>query len=216
MDTQEQRNQVQVQFQFRQSIGEFLCIHPRIDPVELMDRPSPLDVKQEAAIGAVVGLRKLGKDAPCDELVATFDAEPRIAAQAYRWAYHDALRKQLGRGKQPRLTVVRSSQLTGGDRYDPPGSPDGRTNRDPIDALRDPTQEEALTAVEDDHAGELQRLWDEGIEGLTVDQTRRVVRLMRHVQQMKVQGITRIPDDIRQQLSRLRKETGLPLSTALL
>lgn len=175
------------------SVGAFLCIHPRGAPVEDIDRPSPLDVKQQAALRAVIALRKLGKEVSDDAIVA-FDAEPKLVALAYRWAARDALKRHLGRGKDPRPAL----------------------ERDRNEVIPDRGQEEALAAVEDDAAAELQRLYDCGIEGLTLDQTRRVLALMRHIQELKDGGATQLPVALRQRLSRLRRETRLPLDITLL
>lgn len=82
--------------------------------------------------------------------------------------------------------------------------------------MSDPASERQLEAVEDDFPGELQRLWSHGIEGLTLEQTRRVLHLMRRVQLMKDQGQKRVPGNVRQQLSRFRRETGLALDVAQL
>jgi hypothetical protein len=150
------------------SIGAFLCHHPTAPPVEDVDRPSPLDVKQEAALRAVIALRKLGRET-ADDAVAAFDAEPKLVALTYRWAARDALKRQLD-----------------------------------------------LEAIETDAVGELRRLAEEGIPGLSRDQTRRVLTAMVHVQDLKEQGIVRLPAAIRQQLCRLRRETHLPLETRLL
>lgn len=88
-------------FPFERSIGAFLCDHPVLPPIEDVSRPDPRDIKQDAAIRTLVGLRKLGKDVG-DDPVAAFNADPGIAVRAYQWAHRDALRKQLGRGAQPR------------------------------------------------------------------------------------------------------------------
>jgi hypothetical protein len=82
--------------------------------------------------------------------------------------------------------------------------------------LVDPTQGADLEAIETDAVGELRRLAEEGIPGLSRDQTRRVLTAMVHVQDLKEQGIVRLPAAIRQQLCRLRRETHLPLETRLL
>lgn len=187
----------------KRTIGEFLCHHSSETPFENVDVPSSRDIRQDAALRAVLGLRKLGKSVSHDA-VAAFDAEPKIAAQAYRWARNDALRKHLGRGKQPRPGVQRRI----------PGD-DGATG-DIAERIADPAQRTTLEAVEDDYSGKLRRLWDTGIEGLTLSQSRQAIWLMWQIQRIKDRGAGRVPDKLRQQVSRLRRETGLSLNTKLL
>ena len=164
------------------SIAAFLCRHPTTPSIEDADRPSSRDVKQDTALRALVGLRKLGK-AVTDDAVATFDAEPKLVALFCRWAARDALKQQLGRGKQPRPRMA----------------------RDWNEAIPDPRQEASLEAIEDDYAGEVRRLHDEGIAGLSLEQTRRVLGLMRQIQAVKDHGTTRLPAALRQRLCRLRR-----------
>jgi hypothetical protein len=175
------------------SIGAFLCHHPTAPPFEDVDRPSPLDVKQEAALRAVIALRKLGKEI-ADDAVAAFDAEPKLVALTYRWATRDAHKRQLGRGREPRPQMARE--------WD--------------EAIHDPLQEASLEAIEDDFAGEVRRLHDAGIAGLSLEQTRRLLGLMRHIQEAKDHGTIRLPSALRQWLCRLRRETRLPLDITLL
>ena len=184
-------------FPRRRSVGAFLCVHSTTPPVEDIDRPSLLDIKQDAALGAWLSLRRLGKDTGPDP-VAAFDAEPRLAWLAYRWAYQEAQRRRRGYGQRPRPVFARLWLDTPRD--------------DPLD----PAQEATLDALVDDHAAEIMHLWHDGIPGLTRDQTRRVLRLMRLVQVLKAHGVARVPDPIRKRLWKLRRETGLPLDTSLL
>ena len=141
----------------------------------------------------MIALRKLGKEI-ADDAVAAFDAEPKLVALAYRWAACDALKQHLGHGQQPRPRMV----------------------RDRCELHQDPTQEADLEAVEQNISGELRRLGEEGIPDLSLEQTHRVIEVMRLVQELKERGETRPSPAIRQRLSRLRKETHLPLDTRLL
>jgi len=134
---------------FGRSIGDFLCTHGSGPPSEDIDRPALADIKQDAALRAVVGLRRLGKPVTADA-VASFDAEPRLVALTYRWTRHDALRRHLGRGSQGRPAMVREL----------------------VDDLQDLAQAEAIELVESDHAEELRRLSARGIDGLTLDRGR--------------------------------------------
>jgi hypothetical protein len=161
--------------------------------MENIDWPASLDVKQEAALRAFVGLRRLGKEVAAD-IVKSFNAEPKLTAVAYRWAYQDACRRHLGRGKQP--------------------CP--RLRRDWNEPIPDPMQEADLEAVEGNAASEINWLYDHGIEGLSIDQTRRVLRTMQRAQEAKERGAGRISASLRQQICRLRKETELPLNVSLL
>lgn len=193
-------------YPFERSIGAFLCDHPVLPPIEDVSRPDPRDIKQDAAIRALIGLRKLGKDIG-DDLMAAFNADPGIAIRAYQWAHRDALRKQFGRGLRSHAKLVRQSPIK---------SDNGPTNHEACALLPDLDSQLQFEAIEDDFLGELRWLWNHGIEGLTLEQTRRVLHLMRHVQLMKDQGQKRVPDNVRQQLSRLRRETGLALDIAQL
>jgi len=199
------------------SIGQFLCLPPTTPPYEDVDQLPFDDIRQDAALRAWLALVKLGKDIPGDP-VAAFDAEPYLAARAYRWAYNDALKHRLGRTPRPPRRP-----------RDPATTPSRATLARPLAAillsnlaahrlatLRDAAQEAALAAIEDDAPGEVDRLWQEGIPGLTLTQSRRVISLMSRIQQMKEEGTTHVPANLRQQLRVLRKRTGLSLSTDLL
>jgi hypothetical protein len=178
---------------YRQTIGELLCAHSSESRVEYADRPSPLDIRQDAALRAVVALRKLGKEADLDA-IACFDADPKLVATCYQWAKYDALKRQLGRGAGGRPTAT----------------------HDGLDTLHDPRQEAILDEIDADAAAEIRRLSEEGIPGLTLDQTHRVLTVMRQVQDLKASERTPLPAALRQTICRLRRETRLPLDTSLL
>lgn|GEM_PF-2526039 len=177
---------------YRRSIGEFLCIHPSEPPIENVDWPSSLDIKQDAALRAVIGLRRLGKRVTMDA-VASFDAEPKLVAMTYRWARQDAIRRQLGRAQTHPVTV-----------------------REMSETLVDASQEALCEEIESDFAGELRRLSEQGIDGLTRAQTVRVLMTMRQIQALKEAGTSPLPVALRKQVSRLRQETRLPLDVRLL
>lgn len=171
----------------RRSVGEFLCRHPSAPPFEDIDQLPILDIKQDAALRAILALRQLGKPVT-DDAVATFDAEPTLVLRAYRFAYLDALKTLRARGQHPRA----SAQFL-------------------LAAVPDPAQHAQLAALEDDHPTELRRLRHHGIPGLTRQQTRRVIHAMLAAQRAKDRG--GVPHALRQRLHRLRQETGLPLTT---
>jgi hypothetical protein len=176
---------------YPQTIGAFLCIHPSAPPVERVEFTSPADIKQEAALRAVVALRKHRK-AIAEDAVASFDAEPALVMMVYRWVRQDAIKRQLGRGATAHPTVVREVS----------------------DALPDPGQQAVLAEIE--AADELRCLAARGIPGLSRSQATRVLELMRQVQAIKEADAGPIPAVLRQQVARLRRETHLPLDTRLL
>jgi len=201
---------------FGRSIGQFLCHQPATPPHDDVDDLSLPDLKQDAALRALLALRALGKPIT-DDAVATFDAEPRLIALAYRWAYHDAVRKHLGRG-------TRRLVSTDPHRRQPPGrrplsldallAAAARADAEDIDPdPADLRQLNRLLFVEVDAATELFRLWTDGIDGLTLTQTQRLIGLLILVERLKRGGTNRVPDDIRQRLRLLRRRTGLPLTT---
>lgn len=175
------------------SIGDFLCVRGSGPPVENVDRPAPADVKQDAALRAVVGLRRLGKAVTADA-AASFDAEPGMVALAYRWARQDAVRRHFGRSAQTCLRPIYERDTD----------------------VSDDRQEDAIEAVETDHAAEVRRLLQQGIPGLSLHQTARVFAVMWEVQELKDRGVPSTPDALRKTVSRLRQETRLPLVTSLL
>jgi hypothetical protein len=175
-----------------EEIGVFLCNYPFFEPLESIDTPNEREIRQEAALRALVALRKLNLLVSNDP-IAAFNAEPRIAALCYRWARIDAVRAYLGRGKQQHAIKSRGG----------------------TELLADPEQEEMLSAVESDAAMEIRQYEEFGLPGLTLDQTSRVLAAMRQIQTTKVRRDA-IPGALRKQVSRLRAETGLPLDTRLL
>ena len=80
----------------------------------------------------------------------------------------------------------------------------------------DPAQQEELEALAADYAGEVARLRDEGIPGLTLDESCLVISQMQEAQRLKDAGARRLPSHLRQRIRRLRDRTGLPLRTDLL
>jgi hypothetical protein len=175
-----------------EEIGVFLCDYPLREPFEFVDMPNEREIRQDAALRALVALRKLNLLAS-DDPVTAFNAQPRIVALSYRWARIDAVRAHLGRGKQTRPVQLRELP----------------------ELLADSEQEVMLSAVESDATAEIRRYEEFGLPSLTLEQTRRVFTLMRQVQNIKAHQ-NPIPDALRKQLSRLRKETGLPLDVRLL
>lgn len=175
---------------YRRSIGEFLCVHPPGPPIENVDWPSSLDIRQDAALRALIALRKLGKEVSVDA-VASFDAEPKLVAMIYRWARQDALKRQAGRGASDRPTIVRELS----------------------EAIPDPRSEIAIDAADEWAASDL---CEQRIPGLTYAQSTRVLVTMREIQESKDAGISPIPAILRSRACRLRRETRLPLDTRLL
>jgi len=195
------------------SIGRFLCVHPTTPPYEDIDDLPLLDVKQDAALRALIALRELGKTVATDP-VAAFDAEPRIAELAYRWAYTDAIRKHLGRGTRPVGKIPTRPRRLSLDTLLAAWLSDALIATVPEPS--DPDQLDRLEAVEADPAADLCDLWNDGIPGLELKQIRRAIALMGAIQHLKDQGATGLPDPARQRLRRLRKATRLPLRVDLL
>ena len=180
----------------RRSLGALLCLHPAAPPFEDVDQPSLPDIRQEAALRLVIAFRRLGKEIGPDP-VAAFDAEPRLASLAYRWAYQDALRRHRGRGRS-----ARPARLG----WDDPALAD----------FADLVQEDALDRAESDPAADLRRLWREGALGLPRAPLRRAILLLLLSQHLKDRSAGPVPGLLRESLRRLRRQTGLPLDTSLL
>ena len=185
------------------SLGHFLCHHQPDPPLEDIDCLPLRDIKQDACLRAIVALRRAGKPVGPDP-VAAFDAEPRLVALAYRRAYQDALRHHLGRGRHETRRAARWRRLVSLDHG--------------LMEIADPRQQEALDRVLEEVAaiGQLMALWHTGYRRLTPAQMRRVLRLLRLAQRLKEEGTATVPNDLRLQLARLRRSTGLALSTRLL
>ena len=196
------------------TVGSVLCRTRLEPPVDDVDRLSLDDIRQEAALRLVQVFQREGKSFGQD-VARAFDDEAGLAMQAYQWAYRDALRRKLGRATsadamRPRPATVSLSRPSLGS-----GGSDG-IGLTLAEVLEDPGQHDQLAGIDRDSVGELHRLWDTGIEGLSIAQTRRVLTLMWQTQDLKERGVKRVPDVLRQQIHRLRRETGLPLQTALL
>ena len=186
----------------RQSLGHFLCVHPPGDPYEDIDRVSVADLKQDACLRALIALHRAGKPlGPTDDPVEAFDAEPKLVMRAYQFACRDALRLQLGRG------VIQGRRLARWQR---------RLSLDHgFEEVADPRQQEAFDAVIERVTAttRLLLLWNEGFGGLSTTRARRLLTLLRKVQRHKAEGMTVLPNDLNLRLHRLRRTTGLPLST---
>lgn len=181
-----------------QSIGEFLCHHPRDPSVEDIDRLPWQDIKQDACLRAIVALKRAGKPIGPDP-VAAFDAEPRLVMAAYQRARRDALRYHLGRGHDP--TGARWRRLVSLDHG--------------LLEVADPAQEEALDNVIRDTVASVRllTLWKWGWPGVSPKTMRRLIRVLRRIQRRKDEGLTVVPPRTRQQLTALRRLTELRIST---
>ena len=197
------------------SVGAFLCRHPTTPPYDNLDHVPLADVKQEAALNALVAFRRLGLPVT-DDAVASFDAQPRLAALAYRRALIDSIRRHRGRGtldpRAPRRRDLTAARLS----LDVLIARANRLGLDPTGLLFDTISQCDLEAVEDDSAAHLWRLWHEGIAGITVDQTRRAIALLLQAQRAKTPAGAPLSDAVRQRLRHLRRTTGLPLRIDLL
>lgn len=188
---------------YGRTIGEFLCTPQRDRTVDRADGLSLADIKQDAALRTLRALHTLNKPIPADG-IAAMNSEPALATHAFVLARHDALRKELGRGRTQRPRLVRSRFNLEGDALDRLGS------------VPDPSQSTALEAVEADAPHRLNALWSDGVPGVALDDVRRAIRVLQEIQMGKATGVERTPDRLRQQLHRLRRKTGLALDPRLL
>ncbi len=181
------------------SLGQYLCVHPPRVPYEDIDQVSADDLKQEACLRAIIALQRAGKPVGPDP-VAAFDAEPRLVQRAYNFAYRDALRLQLGRGRIAGRRLARWQRRLSLD--------------DEFAAMADPRQQEAIEAIVDVVTAEtrLAMLQGMGLPGISVKRTLRLIRLLRELQRLKTEGTEVVPNKLLLRLHRLRQATGLPIS----
>lgn len=124
-----------------------------------------------------------------------------IKQDAYRRAYQDALRHHLGRGRNPGRRAARWQRLVSLE-----------------NGLRDiaaPRQQEAFDRVPHQVAAVacLAASWSTGLPGVSLGRTRRLLRALRLAQRLKADGTLVVPPHLRERISRLRRTTGLPLTT---
>lgn len=182
------------------SLGSFLCHQPATPPLEDTDRLPLRDIKQDACLRALVALHRAGKPTGPDP-VAAFDAEPRLVRAAYSRAYRDALRHHLGRGTSTDRRAARWRRLVSLDHL--------------LTEIADPRQGDALDDVVRIVTATARLLaYDrDGLPNASPALTRRLVRLLRHVQRLKDEGTTVVPGPLREQLRLLRRDIDLPIST---
>jgi hypothetical protein len=184
------------------SLGHYLCVHPSGAPYEDIDTISLPDLKQDACLRALIALHRAGKPlTPTDDPITAFDADEGLVRRAYTFALRDALRQQLGRG------VIRGRRLARWQR---------RLSLDHgFEEVADPAQQEALDIIVEQVTAttRLLLLWNEGFGGLSTTRARKLLRLLRQLQRRKAEGSTVVSNDLRLRLKRLRRGTGLPLST---
>ena len=197
------------------SIGAFLCLHPTTPPHENLDHVPLADVKQDAALNALIAFRRLGLPVT-DDPIASFDAEPGLATLAYKRALIDAIRRHRGRGtldpRAPRRRDLAAARLS----LDVLVARANRSGLDPTGLLFDTVAQHDLETVEDDAVALLWRLWHEGIDGIPLPQTRRVLLILLQIHRLKTQSPAPLSGAVRLRLHRLRQSTGLPLHTDLL
>ncbi|MBA2278215.1 MAG: hypothetical protein H0W06_10680 [Chloroflexia bacterium] len=169
-------------------------------PYEDIDQVSLPDLKQDACLRAIIALKRAGKPIGPDP-VAAFDAEPRLVMRAYTFAYRDALRLQLGRGRIAGRRLARWQRRLSLDHV--------------LAELADPRQQEALDTIIDLVTADtrLAILQGMGLPGLSFKRSLRLIRLLRHHQRLKDEGTTVVPPHLRERLRLLRAATGLPIST---
>jgi hypothetical protein len=178
------------------TLGEFLCLPSTNPPVVDIDRLPWQDIKQDACLRAIVALKRAGKPIGPDP-IAAFDAEPRIVMTAYRRAYYDALRQHLGRGKDAH--GARWSRLVSLDHG--------------FEEIADPTHEEAFDAIlrRVSAATRLLVMIQRGHGGVSKEQLRKILLLLRRVQRLRESDTFIVPGRLRAAVSRLRTETRLPI-----
>jgi hypothetical protein len=170
--------------------GRYMCHHPTEPPVERSDVPSRTDLTQEA-VATVLATRIARGDEVCTECERLINEDRRLALAAYVRARVEFYRSRRGRGTQP-ITPV-SMQEEG---IDPPAP----------EAV-EPT--EGLVMVRE--------IIRERRPQIRSKKVVRIVLLMHWIQANH--GRRRpepVPDEVRAELARLRKSTGLPLDTTLL
>lgn len=207
---------------FRGTVGEFLCVHnnaPRVDDVDVITI-TDLDVRQEAAERVIRGWTKMGKRLDEQDTVGSINADGGMAKQVVDWTFFDAKRALLGKGKADRRPV--RTPFIHGDQgditamfVDSNDVPEEATSTDYIKCVCDPYQTECLEAIENNYDGVILDFYTNGIPmnwndptgpRLDVETSRNVICLLNQIQEMKGLGLERVPDDLRQQLSRLRKK----------
>jgi hypothetical protein len=170
--------------------GRYMCHHPTEPPVERSDVPSRTDLTQEA-VATVLATRIARGDEVCTECELLINEDRRLALAAYVRARVEFYRSRRGRGTQP-VTPV-SMQEEG---IDPPAP----------EAV-EPT--EGLVMVRE--------IIRERRPQIRSKKVVRIVILMHWIQANNERRTPEpVPDEIRSELTRLRKSTGLPLDTTLL
>jgi hypothetical protein len=181
------------------SLGTFLCKQPWTEKTERGDSLCPSDIKQDALVRFLNAQQAQANSKDPFDLISAIDANPGLAATAYRWARYDALRRELGRGKNRRSKSYFQQSGADAEHLEP--------------EVMDLAQEDEFLLVEADSKTEIEHLWVDGVEGVPLTDLRQAIRTLITVQELKAAGVARVPDHLRKQLSRLRKRTGLPLST---
>jgi hypothetical protein len=170
--------------------GRYMCHHPTEPPLERSDVPSRTDLTQEA-VASVLAARVARGDEVCTECERLINEDRRLALAAYVRARVEFYRARRGRGKQPVEPV--SMQEEG---VDPPAPEDA----EPVEGLimvREVIRERRPSI-----------------------RSKRVVRIVILMHWIQANNDRRrpepVPDEVRAELTRLRKSTGLPLDTTLL
>lgn len=176
-------------FQHRQSIGAFILDQPTTPPYIDIDTLSLQDIKQDAALRAVIALRRAGKPVGPNTLAA-FEAEPRLVMHCYKRAHADTLRAHLGRHSATK--PVRFQRLL--------------SYRHGFWHIADPEQGEAFEKVLDDIVActRLLEIVTRGFQDVSPKRARRLVATLRRIQRLKDNGLTVVPPHLRQRVRRMR------------
>ena len=170
--------------------GQYMCHHSTEPPEERADVPSRTDLTQEA-VASVLAARIERGDEICTECERLINEDRRLALAAYVRARVEFYRSRRGRGKQPVKPV--SMQEEG---IDPP-APEAA---EPV---------EGLIMVREIIRERRPRIRSKKVV--------RIVVLMHWIQANNERRTPElVPDEVRAELARLRKSTGLPLDTTLL
>jgi hypothetical protein len=170
--------------------GQYMCHHPSEPLVERADAPSRTDLTQEA-VASVLAARIARGDEVCTECERLINEDRRLALAAYVRARVEFYRARRGRGRHTAETV--SMQEEG---VDPPSPEAG----EPV---------EGLVMVREIIRERRPRIRSKKVV--------RIVILMHWIQANNERRTPEpVPDEIRSELTRLRKSTGLPLDTTLL
>jgi hypothetical protein len=170
--------------------GQYMCHHSTEPQVERADVPSRTDLTQEA-VASVLAARLERGDEVCTECERLVNEDRRLALAAYRRARVEFYRARRGRGRHTADTF--SMQEAGMD----PAVPE---TEEPVDGLK------MVREVIRDRR-----------PGIRSKKVVRIVILMHWIQtNNERRNPEPVPDEVRAELARLRKSTGLPLDTTML